>query len=102
MYLGRVVEILPAIKVSMKPRHPYTKALSDSVFVADPQARKDTVAIEGEVSSPFNLPPGCVFEKRCAHAQAVCRETQPSLTEIPKGEYVACYFPLSGKGIPSG
>ena len=101
MYLGRIVEILPAIKVSMEPRHPYTKALSDSVFVADPQARKDTVAIEGEVSSPFNLPPGCVFEKRCPHAQAVCRETQPPLTEIAAGEYVACYFPLSGKEKPS-
>ncbi len=95
MYLGNIVEILPAVKVSIAPRHPYTRALSDSVFVADPHARKDTVAIEGEVSSPFNLPPGCVFEKRCPRAQAKCREKHPPLTEIAKGEYVACYFPLS-------
>ena len=95
MYLGHVVEILPAAKVSIAPRHPYTKALSDSVFVADPRARKDTVAIEGEVSSPFNLPPGCVFEKRCQRAQAKCRQEQPPLAEIAKQECVACYFPLS-------
>ena len=95
MYLGNIVEILPAAKVSTAPRHPYTKALSDSVFVADPHARKDTVAIEGEVSSPFNLPPGCVFEKRCPRAQAQCRETHPSLVKVARGEYVACYFPIS-------
>ncbi len=95
MYLGNIVEILPAAKVSIAPRHPYTKALSDSVFVADPRARKDWVAIEGEVSSPFNLPPGCVFENRCQHAQAKCRQEQPFLTEVSGGEYVACYFPLS-------
>ena len=95
MYLGNVVEILPAAKVSIAPRHPYTKALSDSVFVADPKARKDTAAIEGEVSSPFNLPPGCVFESRCPRARKRCREMQPPLTEVHKGEYVACYFPLT-------
>jgi len=94
MYLGYIVEILPAIKVSIAPRHPYTKALCDSVFVADPKVRKETVPIEGEVSSPFNLPPGCVFEKRCPHTQAKCGEKRPPLTEVDKGEYVACYFPL--------
>jgi oligopeptide/dipeptide ABC transporter ATP-binding protein len=95
MYLGNIVEILPAAKVSISPRHPYTKALSDSVFIADPHARKESVAIEGEVSSPFNLPPGCVFEKRCPLARLKCRETQPTLEEVAKDEYVACYYPLS-------
>jgi oligopeptide/dipeptide ABC transporter ATP-binding protein len=94
MYLGRVVEILPAAKVSAAPRHPYTKALADSVFVADPAARKNTVPIEGEVPSPFDLPKGCVFESRCPHAQQVCRETAPTLDKMGNGEYVACYFPL--------
>jgi oligopeptide/dipeptide ABC transporter ATP-binding protein len=94
MYLGRVVEILPANKISSTPRHPYTKALADSVFVADPAARKETVPIEGEVPSPFDLPNGCVFEARCPYAQNVCRETAPILDEVGDGEYVACYFPL--------
>jgi oligopeptide/dipeptide ABC transporter ATP-binding protein len=96
MYLGGVVEILPANQVSVAPRHPYTKALSDSVFVADPAARKDSVPIEGEVPSPFNLPAGCVFEARCPYAQKVCRIDRPALREIAKDEYVACHFPLTG------
>ena len=95
MYLGSVVEILPANKVSVAPRHPYTKALSDSVFVADPAARKESVPIEGEVPSPFNLPPGCVFETRCPYAQDVCRMDRPALREIAEDEYVACHFPLA-------
>lgn len=95
MYLGAVVEILPAHQVSLSPRHPYTKALSDSVFVADPAARKETVPIEGEVPSPFNLPPGCVFEARCPYAQDVCRKDRPTLREIAEDEYVACHFPLA-------
>jgi len=94
MYLGRVVEILPAGKISTAPRHPYTKALADSVFVADPAARKDTVPIEGEVPSPFDLPDGCVFEARCPYARKVCRQSAPTLDEVGDGEYVACYFPL--------
>ncbi len=95
MYLGAVVEILPANQVSVAPRHPYTKALSDSVFVADPAARKETVPIEGEVPSPFNLPPGCVFEARCPYAQDVCRKNRPALREIAEDEFVACHFPLA-------
>jgi oligopeptide/dipeptide ABC transporter ATP-binding protein len=95
MYLGRVMEILPAHKVSVSPRHPYTQALADSVFVADPAARKETVPIEGEVPSPFALPSGCVFEARCRYAQNVCRRTAPPLDKVDEGEYVACYFPLS-------
>jgi oligopeptide/dipeptide ABC transporter ATP-binding protein len=96
MYLGSVVEILPANQVSVAPRHPYTKALSDSVFVADPAARKESVPIEGEVPSPFNLPPGCVFEARCPYAQEVCRKDRPALREIAEDEFVACHFPLAG------
>ena len=94
MYLGRVVETLPADKVSTSPRHPYTRALADSVFVADPAARKKTAPIEGEVPSPFDLPNGCVFEARCPYAQNVCRKTAPMLEKVDVGESVACYFPL--------
>ncbi len=95
MYLGRIVEILPATKISVAPRHPYTKALAASVFIADPTARKETVPIEGEVPSPFNLPAGCVFGTRCPYVQNVCRDTPPPLTQIAEGEYVACHFPLN-------
>jgi len=69
--------------------------VANSVFVADPAARKETVAIEGEVPSPFDLLAGCVFRTRCPHARDLCRDTPPSLTQVAEGEYVACHFPLN-------
>ncbi len=94
MYLGHVVEILPSRQIATAPRHPYTRALSESLFVPDPKARKKTAALEGEVPSPFNLPSCCVFAGRCPAAQDLCRQDQPELVRFSDNEYVACHFPL--------
>ena len=90
-----LAKILPANKLSVAPRHPYPKALADSVFITDPTARKETVPIEGEVPSPFNLPAGCVFGTCCPYVRSVCRDTPPTLTQIDKDETVASHFPLN-------
>ena len=37
MYLGKLVEIGPAEEVYLRPAHPYTKGLIDTVPVADPE-----------------------------------------------------------------
>ncbi|MFH1155130.1 MAG: ABC transporter ATP-binding protein [Pseudomonadota bacterium] len=92
MYLGRIVEITPAGLSRQEPAHPYTKALMDSVFVADPLAEAKALKIEGDVPSPFNLPRGCGFENRCAHARDICRKDSPELREIMPGKFVACHF----------
>jgi len=94
MYLGKIVEISPANLFQQLPRHPYTKILMDSVFEANPRARKGRPEIEGEVPSPCNLPDGCVFESRCNYAGSRCKEESPRLLEVEPGEFVACHFPL--------
>lgn len=94
MYLGRIVEIIPADLSRQKPCHPYTKALMESVYTADPNARTRAPRITGEVPSPFNLPRGCGFENRCAYARDICKKTNPELVEIRPKEFVACHFPL--------
>ncbi|MFH1137645.1 MAG: oligopeptide/dipeptide ABC transporter ATP-binding protein [Pseudomonadota bacterium] len=94
MYLGRVMEVLPAHQVASNPRHPYTKALTDSVYSADPKARKIMAPIEGDVPSPFNLPPGCVFHTRCRFARDRCRLEQPDLRPTGDFSQAACHFPL--------
>lgn len=95
MYLGRIVEITPANLSRQQPRHPYTKVLMDSVYVADPLAETRTPRIKGEVPSPFNLPKGCGFANRCEYARDICRTTSPELLEAGPGEFVACHFPLT-------
>lgn len=91
MYLGRVVEALP--DTDLPARHPYTKTLMDSTFAPDPKQRRVIAPLEGEVPSPFDLPPGCAFADRCPHATIICRTETPVLAS-GAGHPVACHHPL--------
>ena len=97
MYLGRVAEIISADLIGEHARHPYTKALVESIFRTVPGQKNEAPPLEGEVPSPFNLPPGCVFVSRCKYAQPVCQEQVPVLEKNAEGGRVACHFPLNSK-----
>ncbi len=94
MYLGRIVEIISADLIGETPYHPYTKALIDSIFETVPGQAKKKAPLEGEVPSPFNIPPGCSFVSRCKYAKDICQEQTPALEITPDGGQVACHFPL--------
>jgi oligopeptide/dipeptide ABC transporter ATP-binding protein len=79
MYLGKIVEIAPAVELYAHPRHPYTQALLASVPEPDPTRRKARVVLAGEVPSPINPPPGCAFHPRCPFATDICRREIPAL-----------------------
>ena len=93
MYLGRIVEEGPAKEVVKNPKHPYTKALIDSIPVPDPEFSHDDRAIklEGEPPSAVNPPKGCRFRPRCPFAGEECK-VQPLLTD--ETHRVACHHPL--------
>lgn len=93
MYLGRIVEEGPAKEVVENPKHPYTKALIDSIPVPDPEFSHDDQAIKltGEPPSAVNPPKGCRFRPRCPFAGEECK-MQPLLTE--ETHRVACHHPL--------
>ena len=89
MYLGRVMERGPSRTIYARPRHPYTKALLATAPIPDPKARRERVALLGDIPSPLNPPSGCVFRTRCPSAVAACAETVPPLLEVD-GRWVAC------------
>ena len=93
MYLGRIVEEGPASEVVKNPKHPYTKALIDSIPVPDPEFKHDENAIKltGEPPSAINPPEGCHFRPRCPFAGEECK-VQPMLTD--ETHRVACHHPL--------
>ena len=93
MYLGRIVEEGPAHEVVKNPKHPYTKALIDSIPVPDPEFKHDESAIKltGEPPSAVNPPEGCRFRPRCPFAGEECK-VQPKLTD--ETHRVACHHPL--------
>ncbi|MCJ0765925.1 dipeptide ABC transporter ATP-binding protein [Variovorax terrae] len=89
MYLGHAVEQGPKARVFARPLHPYTQALLASTpAVGTPPAQR--IVLKGELPSPLNPPPGCVFSTRCAYAVARCREERP-LPRLLDARQVACH-----------
>ena len=92
MYLGKIVEYTEKEKLFKNPLHPYTQALLKSI--PKPKITGEEIedkVIEGEIPSPSNPPKGCRFNTRCPYAKPVCLEKEPSLVEVEKGHFVACF-----------
>ena len=89
MYLGYLMELAPSKELYRNAQHPYTRALLESVPVADPENIRD-VSLEGEVPSPLAPPPGCTFHPRCSEAGPVCCEIEPDMREVSPGHYYRC------------
>lgn len=92
MYLGQIVEQMPADKLVKIAAHPYTLALLSSNPVSDPSLRGRQPPLSGDVPSPINLPPGCRFYPRCPRAEKRCREENPELLEREKDHWVRCWL----------
>ena len=92
MYLGKIVEITDRKSLYDNPQHPYTKALLSAVPIPDPvvEAGRERTVLGGEVPSPLNPPPGCVFHPRCPIAIDDCSRAVPELREIRPEHRVAC------------
>jgi peptide/nickel transport system ATP-binding protein len=75
MYGGQVVEDAPVDDVLLRPRHPYSSGLMRSLPSLN-QRKAPLPSIPGRVPQPAEMPRGCRFEPRCAHAQSRCREEQ--------------------------
>ncbi len=93
MYLGRVMEVAGRDDLYREPLHPYTKALLDAAPVPDPivERARQPRALQGELPSPLNPPPGCVFNTRCPIASEECRQAVPLPRQIRSNHIVACH-----------
>ncbi|WHY78761.1 dipeptide ABC transporter ATP-binding protein [Neobacillus sp. WH10] len=91
MYLGRLIELADSEELYENPKHPYTKALLSSVPVPDPDIRRKTILIEGELPSPANPPTGCAFHTRCSQVIGSCKTVRPAEHNL-NGHFVACHL----------
>lgn len=92
MYVGKIVELAESEELLSHPMHPYTEALVSAVPPADPDIQTHRIILEGDVPSPSNPPPGCVFHPRCRYAQDICKQQEPMLEEVQRGHYASCHF----------
>jgi len=89
MYLGRLVEIGETRDVYDHAKHPYTQAL---LSAATMDGGGERIVLEGETSSPIDMPAGCRFHARCPYREARCVVEEPELVEVGRGHYVACHL----------
>ncbi len=108
MYLGRIVEFTDVDSLFYNARHPYTKALIQSIPKIGKKSRDRLESISGAVPVPINRPPGCGFYPRCSAAiEGLCNRVDPPLVQIEEDHAVACFvYPevvdALGEGITEG
>jgi oligopeptide/dipeptide ABC transporter ATP-binding protein len=95
LYAGQIVEWGPAHSVLQSSRHPYTKALFESLPPAPADSGKNHKQILPVIpgsSSPSFLPrKGCSFEPRCPLKMDVCKEFEPPLVKLGGAHIVSCF-----------
>ena len=94
MYAGRVVESGTTEQILMRPYHPYTIGLLNSVPRLEDDTNAELVPIKGAPPLLFDLPDSCAFAPRCAYACDTCRNSPfPEMIMVEEGHYAACYVP---------
>jgi oligopeptide/dipeptide ABC transporter ATP-binding protein len=91
MYAGQIVETAPARALLLRPLHPYTRALMNSVPDLNATAGR-LATIAGAVPRLGAFPSGCRFHPRCPVARKECSQTPPPLAEVEPGRRVRCPF----------
>jgi oligopeptide/dipeptide ABC transporter ATP-binding protein len=96
MYMGRFVEHGPTARIFAAPAHPYTHGLLAAEPHPDPDRRRLSVELKGEVPSLARRPSGCEFHTRCPQARDNCRTDPPAPHEMGPGHSALGHYPLTG------
>ena len=95
MYSGKVVERADVRTVYGTPHHPYTQGLLHSIPRLDERVERLEV-IKGTVPSPYNLPTGCLFKRRCPHRMPIC-DVAPPFREVGPNHHSRCWLTPGGE-----
>lgn len=89
MYAGELVEYGTVEEIFDNPKHPYTKALYQSIPSLDKDVDRLHV-VPGMVTDPSNLPEYCSFADRCEGKCDKCEKLDPEVTKINDSHWVKC------------
>jgi peptide/nickel transport system ATP-binding protein len=91
MYLGRIVEEADVGALFDAPRHPYTRALLNSVLTPDPSLGVPDTELGAAFPNPIAPPSGCHFHPRCPFAESHCAVHAPR--PVPRADgHVECHL----------
>ena len=93
MYLGKTMELAHRANIYKRPLHPYTSAMIKAVPVPDPKMARvaSDTGLTGDMPSPLEPPPGCVFHSRCPYSVERCEVEVPPLRRMENGDWSACH-----------
>jgi oligopeptide/dipeptide ABC transporter ATP-binding protein len=93
MYMGKIVESTDVDTLFYDPKHPYTRALLNSIPRLGQEKSQRLESIQGVVPDPYNLPPGCPFHPRCASFMpGVCNVEEVPNFVIEPGHMARCFL----------
>jgi oligopeptide/dipeptide ABC transporter ATP-binding protein len=90
IYLGKIIETGSTWQIFENPLHPYSKALLSAVLFPDPNKKRVSYPLRGEIPSPIDLPSGCFLHSRCPMAIGACSRVTPQLVDVGDGHSVSC------------
>ena len=89
MYNGQIVENANAYDIFDAPKHPYTKALIESIPTITGNKRIET--IYGNVPSIYDKIDGCPFHLRCKYCFHTCKKINPNFKKVDN-HIVRCHL----------
>ena len=96
MYLGKLVEVGSVRQVIKSPAHPYTQGLLNALPKLD-NLDAPLTPVPGDIPSPLERPPGCVFHTRCPVVLgAKCQQELPHFATRDTSHRVACHLAAEG------
>ena len=90
MYAGKIVEYGAVRDLFRDAKHPYTQALLGSMPKLG--SKEPLFAIPGQPPNLAQLPPGCAFQPRCAHAMPQCATQEPDDRHIGSNWTAKCWL----------
>jgi oligopeptide/dipeptide ABC transporter ATP-binding protein len=91
LYGGYMMEYGITREIINNPFHPYTAGLIQATPMLS-NIEKGLKVMKGSLPNPKQPPSGCIFWPRCDYAKEKCKIEKPSLLEIEKARYVACFY----------
>ena len=92
MYGGQVVEHAPVRELFANPKHPYTRALLETVPSVSGDRADRLRVIEGQPPILRAQPSACPFRDRCDKAFDRCARENPPRVPVGSGHDVACFW----------
>jgi oligopeptide/dipeptide ABC transporter ATP-binding protein len=90
MYAGKIIEYGAVRDLFRDAKHPYTQALLGSMPKLG--SKEPLFAIPGQPPNLAQLPPGCAFQPRCAHAMPQCATQEPDDRYIGPNWTAKCWL----------